>query len=161
MSPNQSGINRILCTRWHYGKSNMAAPMQENSLAGNSLKKKIAESQSGLTNITFFGYTFTAIVYIMTSILCYVMILAKLTSKCAKNKKIIIKKLQHRDYLKINVLLVRSLWLLSLHICVVCVCVCVRSCVGVRACVCVCVCACKFKTHRDAENQKGKDQTEY
>ena len=37
----------------------MAAPVQENSLAGNSFKTKIAYSQSGLTNITlFFLYFF-------------------------------------------------------------------------------------------------------
>ena len=48
----------------------MADPVQENSLAGNGFKKKIAESQSGLTNITlFFVYFFLNIVYFLAHLL--------------------------------------------------------------------------------------------
>ena len=46
----------------------MAGPVQENSPTGNSLKKQIAETQSGLTNIALFliYVRFLSIVYFST-----------------------------------------------------------------------------------------------
>ena len=106
----------------------MATHVQENSLAGNMFKEKIAWSQSGLTNIPLFLIYVFQVLYICSTFTCYFCLNHYITEnrcpgvhynseQCCGIYIFIFLYLKNFniDYFKNNVLLVRPLCLSALH----------------------------------------------
>ena len=126
MTRNQNGLNHIVSTIWHYGSSNMASPVQENSIAGTQFKTNIPWRQSGLTNIPLFLIHDFQVLSIFTTCTGYFCLNHYVTENwchvvqyssewvCGNYIYIFVYlNIFNIDYLKNNVLLVRPLYFLS------------------------------------------------